>query len=91
MVGHYHTILIYAFVHATDPYYCEVEGEIRVVVGDGDSSEGYTDEGIYFFDGRVEICFNGTFGSVCDDSWDQNDAIVVCNYFGVDEYRKFYY
>lgn len=44
-----------------------VDGEVRLINGSKPS------------EGRVEVCGGGQFHSVCDDSWDQLEAQVVCN------------
>ena len=62
-------IIIIIYFDISDPGNCK-EGSIRVV------------DGIIEQEGRVEVCVNQVWGSVCDDGWDKTDAHIVCQQMG---------
>ena len=54
---------------ASDVVSC-ANGEVRLV------------NGSTFTEGRVEVCYNNSYNTICDDFWDELDAKVVCRQLG---------
>ena len=38
--------------------------------------------GSHQYEGRVEVCINNQWGTVCDNGWDTTDATTVCKQLG---------
>ena len=49
---------------------CSTHGDIQLVGGSLPN------------EGRVEVCVNGHWGTVCDNGWDSKDTQVVCRKLG---------
>ena len=39
-------------------------------------------DGAYSFEGRLEVCVNGLWGTICDVNWSEAESGVVCNQLG---------
>ena len=64
------------FFYNISPVVCQ-NGEIRLA---GGSTQ---------YEGRVEVCLNETWGTVCGNSWDVVDANVACGQLGFSRISKY--
>ena len=86
IMSYYRSIKYYVFTDSSYAYYyahltiyilnhtdtCNNDYDIRLI----------NDTNVSANIGRVEVCLDGTWGRVCDDGWDINDATTVCTQLG---------
>ena len=65
---------IFTSVSATVYANC-TDGEVRLANGTTDQVAGITD-------GRLEICYNHAWGTVCQNSFQSSEASVTCSQMG---------
>ena len=70
------TIIVYSTTPCMHTATCQTPGDIRLVGGGN------------FTEGRVEFCYNNTWGTVCDNGFGIEDAMVVCRQLGLSDEGK---
>ena len=73
-----HATTITCTIHANVYMYCIGIIAIRLVGGST------------YNEGRLEVKYNGEWGTVCGDGWSYRSAYVVCKQLGLGTYRSYY-
>jgi len=65
-------LFMFAILASSTPFANCTDGEVRLI-RDGE---------VTTFEGRVEVCINNAWGTVCDELFDSLEARVICGQLG---------
>ena len=95
-LGHYGVKFQVGFLYEKNQWDCKVRLDsswfsnhhVSIILITDNSKTIRLADGESASEGRVEVYYNGVWGTICDDGWDIDDARVICRQLGYTDAMK---